>query len=272
MGLMKKKKQKKENSERWLLTYSDLITLLMILFVLLYAMSNVNQEKYDKLSASLGSAMGGKKVSTAMQGGESIIDSGITHISEESNGLNESVDNISESVEDNLSVIDGVDIDESRLNEMEYLKNFIDRVINNYYVNDGVTSKIGERGLEISFNDGISFDSGDDTLKSDMKEVLSEMAVLLRQVNFYIRVEGYTDDVPVTNSKFSSNWQLSTMRAANVVEYLVDIGQVDGERLSGIGYGEYRPLASNDTKEGKAMNRRVDIIILNAEENEEQQK
>lgn len=268
MGLMKKKKVKKENSERWLLTYSDLITLLMILFVLLYAMGNVDQEKYDKLSTSLGDAMGGKRIAST-QGGERIIDTGLPHIVED---INDSQEYNDDNVESNLSTVDGSDIDESRLNEMEYLKDFIDRVLNNYYVNNKINSKIVSRGLEISFNDGIFFDSGDDVLKPDMKKALFEISVLLKQIDFYIRVEGYTDNVPVTNGKFTSNWQLSAMRAANVVEYLADDGQVDGDRLSGIGYGEYKPKASNDTKKGKAINRRVDIIILNAQENEEQQK
>lgn len=268
MGLMKKKKAKKENSERWLLTYSDLITLLMILFVLLYAMGNVDQEKYDKLSTSLGSAMGGKKVIASTQGTERIIDTGLPHNSKEIDGNQED----SNEVGSELSTVDSSDIDESRLNEMEYLKDFIDRVLNNYYVDNKINSEIVKRGLQISFNDGIFFDSGDDVLKPDMKNALMEISVLLKQIDFYIRIEGYTDNVPVTNGKFTSNWQLSAMRAANVVEYLADAGQVDGERLSGIGYGEYKPKTSNDSKEGKAMNRRVDIIILNADENEEQQK
>ena len=119
------------------------------------------------------------------------------------------------------------------------------------------------RGLIISLGEKGIFDSGSDQIKPDGKELLDAIAASLVPVGNYIRVEGHTDNVPISNPRFPSNWELSTSRATVVVSYLIQTYSLKPDMLSAAGYAEYRPVVSNDTEEGKARNRRVDIIVMN---------
>jgi chemotaxis protein MotB len=116
----------------------------------------------------------------------------------------------------------------------------------------------------ITFSNDVFFDSGDDTLKGDMKKGLDKLSVLLNRIDNTIVVEGHTDNIPMnkSSSKFASNWQLSAARAANVVEYLVDNCKIDGTRISAVGYGEFHPKDTNQTEKGRSKNRRIDVVIL----------
>jgi chemotaxis protein MotB len=119
------------------------------------------------------------------------------------------------------------------------------------------------RGLIISLGEKGVFDSGSDQIKPDGKALLDELATSLVSVGNHIRVEGHTDNVPISNSRFPSNWELSTARATVVLSYLIQSYGMRPEMLSAAGYAEFRPVVPNDTEEGKARNRRVDIIIMN---------
>jgi len=277
---MRKKKEKKENSERWLLTYSDLITLLMILFILLYAMSAVSEVKYEQLANSLSGSLGSG--SSIFQGTEGVLDSGssvlgggalatdtVTQTIENTtentteDTTEDTTENTTEDTGSNNSIQTGdtaTGITEQA--DMEKLKTHIDNILSKYNADGDIGSYLGESGLVITFSDNVFFDSGEDTLKDKMKSSLDQITVLLNKIDNLILIEGNADNVPVKNSKFSSNWQLSTIRAANVVQYLVEVGHINGTRLSAIGYGEYRPVASNDTEKGRSKNRRIDITIL----------
>ncbi len=232
---MKKRRQEKENSERWLLTYSDLITLLMVFFVVLYSASNVNQKKYEKLA---------KSMSYAFTGGSGIIDGG--HDVDKTDGDNELTPLVQNEEEKLLGI-----------------EKQVDNMIEELGLESSVSTSIEERGLVISFNDSIFFDSAKADIKEDMKSKLEELADILNKIDNYIRVEGHTDNLPIKNEYFNSNWQLSSIRASNVVEFLVGQGNISPDRLSAVGYGEYRPVAENNIAEGRAKNRRVDILILN---------
>ncbi|NFR88169.1 MULTISPECIES: flagellar motor protein MotB [unclassified Clostridium] len=236
---MKKKRENKENSERWLLTYSDLITLLMVLFVVLYASSNVDKQKYRQISDSFKQAF-------------SIGDApgAIKEVGEETN--------------ENSIVNDAIMVESEKL---DTAKSKVDELIKEYNLEGSVSTQIQERGLIISFNDNVFFNSGDATIKSEYKQKLISISKILNDIDNYIRVEGNTDNVAINTENFHSNWQLSAIRAANVVELLVKEGNISSDKLSAIGYGEYRPVKSNDTEEGRAANRRVDIVILNNEYN-----
>ncbi|MDP2938166.1 MAG: OmpA family protein [Candidatus Omnitrophota bacterium] len=121
-----------------------------------------------------------------------------------------------------------------------------------------------ERGLVITFLSEVFFDSGKDIVRSDGKETLQKVAQVLNQnvPNSHVAIEGYTDNEPIKHSGWKSNWELSSGRALAVLHQLIDECKVKPQRLSANGYGEYRPVASNDTKEGKQKNRRVEIVIL----------
>ncbi|TCW42166.1 chemotaxis protein MotB [Thermohydrogenium kirishiense] len=226
--------EKKENSERWLLTYSDMITLLMIFFIVLYTISTVNSQKFQQIAESLGKSFSGTNYVVGQYSGNSILD-GIKP------GNNTNTDSTIESQLDKL-------IKQNNLQNM-------------------VTYKVDERGFVISLNDTLLFDTGSADVKPDQKATLIKIGNILKAMPNYIRVEGYTDNVPINNSQFHSNWELSVIRATNVVEILVNNVKIDPAKISAVGYGEYRSIVPNDSDKNRQLNRRVDIVIMNSDYN-----
>ncbi|WP_123052633.1 flagellar motor protein MotB [Clostridium sp. JN-1] len=239
---MKKKKREEggNNSGRWLLSYSDFMTLLMILFVVMYAMSSVDQSKFSQLSQSLNLAMGGGKSIVAKEDGVDI--------------------------NQNSKPVD-TNIEQSEQAKMQDLKKQVDKYLKENNMGSNVSTQLDQRGLIVSLNNTLVFDTGKADVKPEIQSELIDIAKILNQIKNNIRIEGHTDTVPINNSQFSSNWQLSCARAANVTQFLIDKAGIPPNKLSAIGYGQYRPVSDNSTEEGKAKNRRVDIIIENSEFN-----
>lgn len=240
--MKKKKKHAEENTERWLLTYSDLITLLMIFFVVMYSMSNISASKYKQVAESLKLSMGG---------GKSVIGS------DDTSSIKETVD------PEEIQQTD-TDDQEKKLSE---LKSQVDKYLEDSKMSGSVSTAINERGLIVSMNDTLLFDTGKADIKPEFQQKLIEIGEILNQLGNYMRIEGHTDNIPISNNEYSSNWKLSCDRASNVTEFLIKNAEVQPEKLSAIGYGEYRPVGDNSTDEGKAKNRRVDIVILNSKFN-----
>lgn len=234
---MKKKRHEQEgNNERWLITYSDLITLLLVFFIILYAFSKVDNKKYENLASGFNSVFGSG--TGILNGGNSINIVGGT-ASQNSSGEEKS--------------------EEDMLSD---LKQQVDGYLTSNSLNESVSTNIDDRGLVISMSNSILFDSGTATIKSDNNLNLKTMGKLLNSMPNYIRIEGHTDNLPINNTKFKSNWELSVIRATNVAEILIDETGISPERISVLGYGEFRPIGDNSTAEGRAKNRRVDIIIM----------
>ncbi|WMJ89514.1 flagellar motor protein MotB [Anaerocolumna sp. MB42-C2] len=267
--MMKKKKVKKENGERWLLTYSDLITLLMVFFVMLYSISNVNQKKYEALSQSLSQAFGnsGKSVDgSVIPKGSGILDGGTGLTSKDIKESGDS-DKAQSGQENDIDASDGISKEEfARLREELY------ETLKDSKLKDKLRITVEDKGMVISLPNDILFDSGEADVKPEMKPILDQVAVVLNSVDSPILVEGYTDNVPVNNNQYRSNWQLSAERAANMVQYLIENYKMKPDRLAAIGYGEYKPVASNKTKEGRMKNRRISLTLLYNEEARQVQK
>lgn len=221
--------EKEPNHERWLLTYADLITLLMIFFVILYSLSKVEQAKFDSLSTSLRFVFGG---------GSSLIGQ------YQANGV----------IPMPLQSESGLEIAQD-----EYEKYLAQSGADN----GGTTATVEDRGLVITIQDKLAFEPARADLTPKARAQLTVLAKILNSVNNYVRVEGFTDNSAISTGQFHSNWQLSAARAANIAEFLQHEGGVPPQRLSAIGYGEFRPIASNKTPAGQARNRRVEIILLN---------
>jgi len=242
---MKKHEEKEGNGERWLLTYSDLITLLMIFFVVMYASSTADTTKYKQLSRSLNAAF------VSGGGGKSLIgDSSAISIADPS------VKVIDTSTEDNAKAEE---------NKMETIKKSVDKYLEQNGLSSSVSTKIDERGLEVSLNSTLLFDVGKADVKGESIQKLISIGKILNKVNNYVRIEGHTDSTPISNYEFSSNWQLSAIRATNVTELLISEAGINPQKISSVAYGEHRPVASNATAAGKARNRTVDIIILSSQ-------
>ncbi|MDB0438771.1 chemotaxis protein MotB [Clostridioides difficile] len=236
MVMLHDEDEKEENNERWLLTYSDLITLLMIFFVIMYSMSNVDAEKYKQLSQSLNSAFGGSP--GVIEGGQSKMEP------------------VVDPNNNNLDSLQNPEVKEVAENIQNYL--------NESGLSNSVSLKAQDRGLVISLKDTILFDTGKAVIINDSRDKIIKIGKMLNEMNSYIRVEGHTDNLSIKNSEFKSNWDLSVMRATNVVQLLIDSAGIAPNKLSAVGYGEFRPIADNSSPEGKSKNRRVDIVLVDS--------
>jgi len=220
---------------RWLLTYADLITLLMVFFVVMYAMSSADKKKFDQLKASLQFALRTEGAGTNM-----IADfSGQTPVGEPT--LNTNADETNEFAGIIRKVQEGVRDPQS------------------------VAFIVDERGLTIRFLESVLFDSGKANLRPNSLILLDAVGQALKTNSNHIRIEGHTDNVPIHNEQFPSNWELSAARSIAVTRYLIERHGMEPRRLSSLGYGEYHPLFSNTTEENRAKNRRVDVVVLRTE-------
>lgn len=261
---MKKKKGKEGNNERWLLTYSDLITLLMIFFVVMYASSNVDVSKYKLMAQSLNAAMGG--------GGSNILQVGVDANSTDNKKFPASDKNKNDNNTNNNKGSTGKDGtgEKSETQQMEDIKKELDKYMQQNGLSGSVTSSVTERGLIVSLKDAAFFDSGQASVRPDYQGKIIEIAKIINQMGNYIRVEGHTDNIPISTSQFRSNWELSVIRATTVTELIISAANVSPYKISAIGYGEYRPIAENTTEAGRAKNRRIDIVVLSSKYNGEE--
>lgn len=224
-----------ENLERWLLTYADLITLLLAFFIMLYSLSKSDAQKYHEIASHLKAIFSG---GTGILEAGAIEGSGAIQIPDFTQRRAEIARKLYEQM---AQALEGTDRE----------KTF------------SVTSD--ERGITVRILDRAFFDEGKADLKDRAKRMLDNIAPILSSLNNHIRIEGHTDNVPISTPEFRSNWELSVRRATEVIRYLIERHGIPPDRLSASGYSEYRPIASNETPEGRALNRRIEIIILQTE-------
>lgn len=245
----KKGSEEEGNSERWLITYSDLITLLMIFFILMYTMSRVDAQKYAAVANSLSMVLSGKAVAMLDSSGPSFVDGVSGQEIPGESGEQGQLDEIKEQIGKFMELEDSQASTKSAGQKLTRL-------------GDNISIIDQERGLVISFKDSLLFGSGSDELTAQARDIITEVGLALTPIPNYIRVEGHTDNLPITTNKFPSNWELSVLRASNVVHVLQNDSGISPDRLSIIGYGEYRSLVPNEDVQSRAANRRVDIVIL----------
>ncbi|MCX7984370.1 MAG: OmpA family protein [Bacteroidetes bacterium] len=224
--MTKKKDHKNEdNIDRWLLTYADLITLLLGLFVILYGMSKIDLERYEQVVSALGGVFG--RESGVFEGKKKVIEQ-LTPLQKERNRIQQSIQN----------------------------------VIGDLTTKGLVSFSQNERGVTVHLTEELLFPSGSAELKGSSLAVLDTIASVLVTLPNDIRIEGHTDDVPIRTERFPSNWHLSVARALNTAFYIINKYHMKPGQLSIAGYAEYRPLVPNTSPENRARNRRVDIVIV----------
>jgi chemotaxis protein MotB len=214
-----------ESSEkdRYLITYADLITLLLGLFILLYTASNLDIQKYEKMLSAFSYVFGTSEP-----------------LKVRSNKLSEQII---------LSPIDRLKIEMNQLiSESEF--------------SNSIRMEENERGVVIHILENIVFTPGSAELKSTSKIVLNRIANIIKKLPNDIRVEGHTDNIPINSTLYPSNWHLSVARALNTAYHLISVEGVPPDRVSIVGNAEYKPIESNETAYGRALNRRVDIVIV----------
>jgi chemotaxis protein MotB len=199
-----------------------LITLLLGLFIILYAISNIDLTKYQKMMTAMGSIFG---------------NSG-------------DIPTLNDTQRDVITT------------STEKLKDDLNTVIKRYHYDKSVTLEENERGVVLHILDDILFPSGQAVLNEQSKSILHQLALIIRDLPNDIRIEGHTDNVKINSSLYPSNWHLSVNRALNTAYYLMQSESLSPEKLSIVGYSEFKPLADNSSPEGRAKNRRVDIVII----------
>lgn len=253
--------QEEEAGEAWLLPYSDLMTLLLAVFIVLFAVSKIDAQKAQQISQVFSSSMmnndyTGQGSGSGSGGSAPLVNSTTSEAAPVGGPLNIETESELESF-----------FGEYELKKLENLKNEIDTRLHDEGMDQSVSTMIDMRGLVIRLNDAILFDSGSADIKKQSEDTLIEVASLLNTVDNFIRIEGHTDNVPISRSAYPSNWELSTARAVNVVKLFINKCNYPPNKLIAVGYGEFKPVADNTTTEGRTKNRRIDIIILSSKYN-----
>lgn len=238
-----------EMNNSWMLPYSDLLTLLVALFIVLFAMSSVNANKFQLLSRSF---------NQVFTGGTGIL---------KYDTPTESINKISsnQGIKTKNPPTENQKKQALKMDQKELYK--IQARVNKYIIQDNLTSKLQtsltSEGLLVTIRDNVLFDSGSaDVRKKDLKTARQIANLLVMNPPRNIIISGHTDNVPIKNSKYASNWELSVMRAVNFMKIVLQENkQLDPKWFSVKGFGEFQPVASNKTKEGRARNRRVEILI-----------
>ncbi len=243
-----------ENHERWMVSYADFITLLFAFFVVMYSISSVNQGKYRVLTDSLGQAFalgsdkeqphqGNNVIALDAQGNIEIqpIKLDIPAPDQQTNALSEEI------------------VKERQ--QLKAVSEQFEAVLSDFIEQKLVDVKKHDFWIELEMNSELLFSSGESELSKQALPILTKVAEVVRVLPNMVNVEGYTDNIPINTLKFPSNWDLASARATSVVRALINEG-VDPARLSAVGYGEFHPVADNQTEAGRFKNRRVILLLM----------
>jgi chemotaxis protein MotB len=234
---VKKKKVHHEEhvDESWLIPYADMLTLLLALFIVMFAMGQTDKAKLQKIS---------QEFNIIFSGGSGLM---------ENNGTVPLPGNPATSYETK-----GV-IEEDKMNA---IKLALEEEIKKKGYADKVKVALTKEGLEISIQDTVLFNSGEAIVLKGFEPLLLQISSMIQKLDNEIKVVGHTDNVPIFTEKFRSNWDLSSMRAINVMNFMVDSGKLNAQKFSVQAYGQYKPKFDNLTPDGRAKNRRVEIFII----------
>ncbi len=244
---LRRKRVDRDNHERWLISYADFITLLFAFFVVMYAISSVNEGKYKVLGLSLGSAFGAAAAKPS--------ESGTIRLTEEEIYFKSIVDRRDSRLAEQ----------QRRQNErMQTLVHTLNQVMEKFVKNGQVNVSRTNRGVVLDINASALFAPGGAALSGTAQTTLTDVAKVMVDGEQSIEVEGHTDNLPIRTSMYPSNWELSSARASSVVRLFIDQG-VAAKRLTAVGSADNHPVLSNDTPEGRTRNRRVTITVLTPE-------
>ncbi|MCX8131479.1 MAG: OmpA family protein [Clostridia bacterium] len=246
-----------EGAPEWIVTYSDLVTLLLTFFILLFSMATLDKQKFEEIANSLRSSF--LKVSNGERfdynKGKSVI--GITPY--------DNAKTAGEQGEEQKKK-EGPEKDNEKKNEenahaLQSVKIEIEEAISELGLRDHVKILEDKDQIILRLDSVILFNSGSAEIKPSGKDILKKMGIMFQKLNNEILVQGHTDNLPINTPLFPSNWELSTKRATNVVLYLIDACSLKPSSLTATGNGEFKPIAPNDSEQNRQKNRRIDIVI-----------
>jgi chemotaxis protein MotB len=250
MSRRRKKHEEHESHERWLVSYADFITLLFAFFVVLYATSNQNEDKERQFENSIRAKF---HLAAIGLGGTSAPNMGAGPTGQ---------------------VFDPLELIQRRRLNTDDLEDYVNKLLDkNMTAKERKEAVAGVRhdaiGVRITLAASQFFQPGSAKLKAPAVKVLNEIAKILKNANRQVIIEGHTDDKPVVGTQFESNWELASMRATTVVRYLINVYKMDPTKLGAVSYGDTRPLVPNINEENRAKNRRIEIVIVNKDQQDD---
>jgi len=256
---MRERRKKNEESggpAEWLLTYSDLVTLLLTFFVMLFSMASIDQHKFKQIAYSMRSSF------LNISGGDRLLNNPGESILPMPKGTDSSETSDSES-DDEQNESNPGDEESSQLEDvkLQNVKAQVEKAIEKHNLKEYVNIIEEEQSLILRLDSVILFDLGKADIKGSGKEILKELGGMFKELDNEITIEGHTDDLPINTTLFPSNWELSTKRATNVVVFLIENCGLDPKKLTASGRGEFKPIMPNDSPENRQKNRRIDIIV-----------
>ncbi|MBL7179977.1 MAG: flagellar motor protein MotB [Pseudomonadota bacterium] len=227
--------EEEEDQRGWLVTYADLMTLLLVFFILMYAISSLNLEKFKRVVSSIQVSLGEKRPPVEL-----------LEIVETPAGTNQKV---------SLAYLSGL-----RSREQKIL-NDIDDMIEEKKMGQHIVAHLSKGKIHIQIRGKVLFESGSAELNNDAKPILEKIAKIIKDYGEYsVNIKGHTDNTPISTVQFASNWELSAIRSTTVLKSLID-GGIDPTRLTATGYGDFLPLVPNDSADNRAINRRVEFVL-----------
>lgn len=265
-ALKRKKKHEEHVDESWLIPYADILTLLLALFIVLFAASEVNSQKFQEISDSF---------NQELQGGTGILDQqSAVETFEETSKLAEPNDadptegeaTTPPEEEDDKIEMTAEEIEQLALaedyKELAAIQDKVKAYIAERDMEDKLEAELTSKGLVLKIKDGVLYRSGSADISEESQKIAEEIGkMLVTDPPRSIFIEGHTDNIPSTSSEFPSNWELSSARAINFMKILLENDDLDPRKFSATGFAEHQPIAANDTAEGRAENRRVEVLI-----------
>lgn len=249
----------------WQSTFADLMNLLLCFFVMLFSMSTVDAQKFELLAASFSQTFSIFSAGATAIGDGVLISNGVSQLNEldeyiNSTGRDSEGDTVPESLESAVETIE-----QAKIQESEELAEKVQEALSEKNLESDIDIKFTSQYVQLTLNGALLFDSGSVVLKEESIPILDQVGVILQKYSTgTIEVEGHTDNVPMSGSKYSNNDELSNGRALSVFYYLKENTTLDPANIKHSGMGEYVPIADNSTEEGRAKNRRVEIRIYNS--------
>ena len=228
-----------DGAPAWVMTFADLVTLLMVFFILLFAMGSIEEEKWKQMKSSLKDALGQENIPEA--------------------GIREGLDVIKEKVLDETTIHAVDEVGAMVAKEVEEIASEVEEFVFKNKLAGKVEVSSDERGAIITLSDTVMFPPGKSRMTYTGDEIIKQVFDILKQFSYQVKIEGHTDNVPMNTQQYPSNWELSAARAAEVARKLVKAG-FNPTNLSIEAFAQYRPKVPNDSRQGRATNRRIEIV------------
>ncbi|MFD1885659.1 flagellar motor protein MotB [Paenibacillus wenxiniae] len=254
-----------DHKDRWLITYADLITLLLIFFIVMYSVSQIDSDKYKVLTESLQLTF--QSQNSILDGGKGVTGTAGQSVNDGGKGNQEGQNGQTPEGQQNSSGQETLTNREQAFREQERELANLMQVIQNYVQTNNLQGQVSvvdkPQGISITLSDQFLFDEGRADLKSGSLGTLARLASLFQSINTTISIEGHTDNLPIVHaSRYKDNWELSGARALSVLRYFIDVKKLNQAKFQYAGYGATRPTADNSNPSGRQKNRRVEIIVL----------